>query len=119
MLLKSAFASLAVLALVCALSVAGCQSQSNRLVGTWAPSSGSGLTWQFTQDGKLVEAAPSTAGTFQNVKGTYSLSGNTLTLTVPTKGGGSVPTTLTIEWVSDNEFRISMGSMPLTFTRQK
>lgn len=106
-------------ALVCLLGLAACKSQSNPLVGKWAVSmggqqpSGGGPTWQFTQDGKLIQSG----GGMQDTTGTYSLSGNTLTLTT-TVNGNSSATPLTLQWVSNNQFTITMGSTPLTLTRQ-
>jgi uncharacterized protein (TIGR03066 family) len=120
-----------VLALVLSLSVVGCashntgsSSDNSRLVGTWAPSSGGGLTWQFTNDGKLIQARPSSVGTstasWQNVTGTYSVSGDVMTLTLPISGGsGSASTTMTLGWVSNDEFNVTMGGMKLTFARAK
>jgi len=109
-------------ALVCLLGLTACKSQSSSLVGTWSVSMGNqasagGPSWQFSKDGKMTQ----TGGSTQEVTGSYSLSGNTLKLTT-TVNGNTVPTTMTIQWVSNNEFKgviSGMGSTPLTFTRQQ
>ena len=107
-------------ALVCLLGLAACKSQSNPIVGKWAVSMGGqqpgsgGPTWQFTQDGKLIQSG----GGMQNTTGTYTLSGNTLTLTTTVNGSPSA-SPLTLQWVSNDQFKIMMGSTPLTLTRQQ
>ena len=117
-------ASIAVIvALVLSLALTACQSQSGpSLIGTWSismggqPSSG-GATWQFTQDGKMIQKG---AGV-QQATASYTLSGNTLTLMSSAKGA-SAPSTMTIQWISNDQFKAGiagMGSNPLTFTRQK
>ncbi|MDR3686657.1 MAG: hypothetical protein P4L93_06860 [Coriobacteriia bacterium] len=112
-----------IFALVCLLGLTACQSQSSPLIGTWSISTtgqptSAGPTWQFTQDGKLIQSA---GGSAQNTTAKYSLSGNTLTLTT-TLNGASTNSTMSVEWVSNDQFKgliTGMGSTPLTFTRKK
>ena len=112
-----------IVGLVCLLGLTACQSKSNALLGTWSISTSSqptsaGPTWQFTEDGKLIQSA---GGSAQNTAATYSLSGSTLTLTT-TMNGASTNSTMSVEWVSSDQFRgviSGMGGTPLTFTRKK
>ena len=111
-----------IVGLVCLLGLTACKSQSSSLVGIWSVSMGSqassgGSTWQFTKEGKMIQGG----GGVQKTTADYSLSGNTLTL-VTTVSGKSVPTTMTVQWVSNDQFKgaiSGMGSTPLTFTRQR
>lgn len=116
---KSLLFSLVLLvALALVLGAAGCsKSQGSKLVGTWVLSSGSGLTWQFAADGTFTQK--STAGGFPNATGKYTLSGSNLTMTL-TGSGASAPTTATVDWVSNDQVKITLGGMSaLTFNRQK
>lgn len=107
-------------ALVCVLGLTACKSQPKGLVGTWSVSmgsagSGSGLTWQFSPDGKFTQG-----GGTQSVPGTYSLSGDTLTL-ITTVNGNTATSPMTIKWVTNDQFTAVIGGMggTLTVTRQK
>lgn len=98
------FLLVATLVPLIALAVVGCSKQ-NSIVGSWQPASGSGFTWQFTTDGKLIQQLPAstetTAGSWQNVTNTYTLSGNILTIVPPsTSGKTSQPATMSLTWVS-------------------
>ena len=129
---KRSIAVIAVIvSVVSCLALAGCQGQqagsgaaaSGNLVGTWTVSMGSqpssgGPTWQFTKDGKMIQGK---GASVQNTTATYTLSGNTLTL-ITTDKGKSVPTTMTIQWVTPDQFKgvlSGMGTTPLVLTRQK
>ena len=134
-------ASMAILiVLACLLGVAGCRSQSSsqsinaqqggpstengKIVGTWAISMGGtptadAPTWQFTQDGKIIQKAPAVKGGVINAQDTYALSGNTLLITTKTGSGASSTSTQTLQWVSDDKVRVSMSKAWLTLTRKK
>ena len=141
MLRNGAFASITLLlVLVCAFGVVGCKSQGNppvgaspakSIVGTWTAGDSSGLTWQFTKDGKLIMTtgevsrsggnSTETTGTQQSNTNAYKLNGNVLLVT-PVNGEaqhGSSTTSLTIQWVSADRFQIPAGATKLTFNRQK
>jgi hypothetical protein len=119
LLKKNALTAIAMLlVLAFALGVVGCESHDNRLVGTWAPTS-SGLTWTFAADGSFMQTGSGTPGGLPNRSGTYTLSGNDLTMIVKSPQG-SVTTTATVDFVSKDEVKVALGGMlPLTFSRKK
>ena len=111
------------------LAVTGCTtgqksaSSPSGLVGTWLISMGSGApaadgpTWQFTQDGKLIQS-PGKGGGVQQTTGEYQLKGDVLSI-VTHPSGSSATATMAVQWISNDQFQVSMGGGAISFTRQK